>query len=76
MAPHLQLAGTNPKAADKCPEKLRGLAQNNPVEPHFADGVPLTPNDPPPPCQEEHWVGKSLADGAGARGCLCGGWDR
>ena len=61
-------AGRDSAVSDRCPRKLRELARNNPLEPLFADGVPLQPLFPPAPVQEEHWIGKTPKDGVIASG--------
>ena len=61
-------AGTKDTVAEKCPGGLRKVAQENPLDPLFADGIPLTFAMLEAPGQQEHWVGSIPADGAGAQG--------
>ena len=53
---------------EKCPQKLRKMAQRRSCEPLFCEGVPLMPAMPPPPQEEQQMIGNIPTDGTLARG--------
>ena len=61
-------SGQNRELIEKCPSWLRKVAQENPMDPLFADGVPIRPACPAPPKPEKHWIGAVPHDGPLATG--------